>query len=87
MDALYKRAVHVIANHYIAATPWAAFVQNHIGAPFRLRVSVLLLKLVALPLRVRYGSVSSMPSVVYAVAHPGGWTGVRKPSLSTYACS
>ena len=34
LNALYKLAIHVIAKHYIATTPWAALVQNHIGGLF-----------------------------------------------------
>jgi hypothetical protein len=34
LNALYECAIHVIAKHYITATPWAALVQNHIGSLF-----------------------------------------------------
>jgi hypothetical protein len=34
LNALYKLAIHVIVKHYIATTPWAALVQNHIGGLF-----------------------------------------------------
>ncbi len=34
LNALYKLAIHVIVKHYIATTPWAALVQNHIDGLF-----------------------------------------------------
>ena len=34
LNALYECAIHVIAKHYITATPWAALMQNHIGSLF-----------------------------------------------------